>query len=552
MKKILSLGIGVKLATFFGILVVVSSVSFFFTNMFLTEQETDATIINVAGKQRMLIQKMSKEALIVSDGNGSADDLVETINMFDEAIEGLMGGSKSLGLPKMPSEEVANQLQSVELLWQPFKENLQMIANDNGNVDQAVAYILDNNMNLVSEMNRAVSMYETFANKKVGNLKLQLLISNIIIIAISVMGLFLFNYLITKPLKHMVYVAGKISAGDLQGNELQVKYNDEIGKLIQAMQAMQKNLKTVITNVGEAAKKVSSNSDSLTESMNEIKVGSEQISTSMQELSSGTDAQANSAMELTETIDSYTTKVQSANDSGQAVLRLSAEVQSKTAEGRRLMNSSINQMETIDSIVQDAVQKVKGLDEQSKQITKLINVIKGIADQTNLLSLNAAIEAARAGEHGKGFAVVANEVRVLAEQVASSVEEITGIVTGIQQESNNVAVTLETGYQQVNEGTKQINTTGQTFEEIGESMSNMVNRIENISADLQDISKNGNGMRKSVEDISSVAEESAAGVEETAASAQQTASSMEEIAASSKELSQLAEQLTQQIRQFKV
>src|SRR5690606_22846435 len=92
-----------------------------------------------------------------------------------------------------------------------------------------------------------------------------------------------------------------------------------------------------------------------------------------------------------------------------------------TADGTNLMKASVNQMNRIDEIVSDAVNKVQGLDQQSSEISNLVSVIKDIADQTNLLSLNAAIEAARAGEHGQGFAVVAHEVRKLAEQVASSV-----------------------------------------------------------------------------------------------------------------------------------
>lgn len=120
-----------------------------------------------------------------------------------------------------------------------------------------------------------------------------------------------------------------------------------------------------------------------------------------------------------------------------------------TDKGSQLMDSSTSQMGKIDQIVQDSVYKVQNLNVQSQEISKLIVVVIEIGDQTNLLALNAAIEAARAGEHGKGFAVVADEVRKLAEQTATSVTEITGIVNNMQKEVQLFTGSLQGGYKEV-------------------------------------------------------------------------------------------------------
>src|SRR5690625_5068247 len=116
-------------------------------------------------------------------------------------------------------------------------------------------------------------------------------------------------------------------------------------------------------------------------------------------------------------------------------------------------------MVRINDVVQEYVEKMKWLDQQAQEISKLVAVINDIAEQTNLLALNAAIEAARAGENGKGFAVVADEVRKLAEQVAFSVKDITSFVSSIQSESATVSDALKLGFTEVEQGTSQIRQT---------------------------------------------------------------------------------------------
>src|SRR5699024_1640129 len=195
---------------------------------------------------------------------------------------------------------------------------------------------------------------------------------------------------------------------------------------------------------------------------------------------------------------SFANEIDAAHRNSGRIEEFSNDVVKVTAEGSQLMQSSKSQMMKIDQIVQDAVKKVQGLDMQSQAISKLVGVIHDIADQTNLLALNAAIEAARAGEHGKGFAVVADEVRKLAEQVSDSVSDITSIVTNIQTESSIVAESLQEGYKEVEQGTEQIEVTGEKFNSIHTAITDMVNSIKSVSENLGSIAEDSQQMNSTI------------------------------------------------------
>ncbi|SHF90227.1 methyl-accepting chemotaxis protein [Ornithinibacillus halophilus] len=357
---------------------------------------------------------------------------------------------------------------------------------------------------------------------------------------------------ISKNLTKLVDISENIADGNLAVEKLDYNGKDEIGKLGNAVHTMSTNLRRMIQQVTNVSETVTSQSEELTQSANEVKAGTEQVATTMQELAAGSETQANSASSLAEVMSTFSTKVKDTNENGVLISENSNNVLSMTNNGTEIMKSTTSQMKKIDQIVQEAVLKVKGLDEQSQKITSLVTVIKDVADQTNLLALNAAIEAARAGEHGKGFAVVADEVRKLAEQVSVSVTDITGIVTTIQTESSDVANTLQGGYKEVEEGSSQIEITNETFANIADAVTNMATNINTVTTNLAEIDERTKDMNLSIEEIASISEQSAAGVEETTASTEQASSTMEEVAGSSDQLAKLAEELNQLVRQFRL
>lgn len=401
---------------------------------------------------------------------------------------------------------------------------------------------------LEKEQNAAVQS----SNRSITINTIVLAITNISSILIGILLMIAISRKISKQLHHVVSITKEVANGNLQVPSMDFDGKDEVGQLAAAVNQMKANIHSILVKVSEASQSVFSSSEELKESAAHVKEGNVQVAYTMEELSTGAETQANHASDLAERMNDFVEKVTVSEQNGQTTAAGTKKVLQSTTDGEQLMKQSISQMEKIDAIVADAVEKVRGLDHQSDEISKLILVIQNIAKQTNLLSLNAAIEAARAGEHGKGFAVVADEVRKLSEQVADSVGEITTIVSAIQQETDHVVGTLNTGYEEVKKGTARMEATGENFRTVHHSVNDMTKNILNISGNLKEIAENSSHMNRLIEDIASVSEESAAGVEQTAASAQEASGSMEEVSRHAEELAKLAAQLNNELRVFRL
>ena len=384
------------------------------------------------------------------------------------------------------------------------------------------------------------------------NMLLLVLIVSALIIVISIAVAFIVSNIITKPIIRVMDRMKLVANGDLSNEPLEVTTQDETGQLTVATNDMSDNMRDLLNRIHTVSETVTSQSEELTQSSNEVMNGTEQVASTMEEIAAGSEAQANNASGLSANMGLFTTKVQETSEDGEQIQQSSEEVLQMTNEGAQLMNSSMQQMAKINEIVHLAVGKVEGLDTHTQEISELVSVIQDIADQTNLLALNAAIEAARAGEHGKGFAVVADEVRKLAEQSSDSVTNITGIVDRIQSESSIVVSSLKDSYQDVTQGSEQISLTGETFGKIQKAITESVDKINHVSENLTELAKNNEQMNVSIQEIAAISEESAAGVEQTAASTQQTSSAMQEVAASSDDLAKLAEELNRLVNEFKL
>ncbi|MBB4823303.1 methyl-accepting chemotaxis protein [Sporosarcina luteola] len=481
-------------------------------------------------------------------------------DLFEEYTA--MGKESEQIVRAIDDSEEFDQLIKKTVTWREYIVTQVFEEYDKGNKDKAY----DNLLSISKDISEIKDGYEELAKQRemimqdMGSTIIKSsrtstmigVVGSSLIIIISIVIALVTARSISKPVIEVSKRMRIIADGDIGQEPLITNARDEVGQLVVAMNDMNGKVHTIIKQINEVANTVASHSEELTQSANEVKAGSSQVALTMQELAVGSETQANNASDLAIMMEMFSGKVETAEKNGETVQTHSDAVRTMTSEGQEMMNSSNEQMEKINSIVRQSVEQVEGLAVRTGEISKLVTVIHDIAEQTNLLALNAAIEAARAGEQGRGFAVVADEVRKLAEQVALSVSDISGIVGSIQQETKVVTAALAEGYKEVETGSEQIKETGTTFGKISEAVSQMSENISTVSMNLNDIVDSTGKINMKIDEIASVSEEAAAGVEETSASVQQTASSMEEVASSSDELARLSEELNGLVRQFKL
>ncbi|KXZ20917.1 chemotaxis protein [Bacillus nakamurai] len=371
-------------------------------------------------------------------------------------------------------------------------------------------------------------------------------------VLISVFIWIYINRKIVKPIIRMKESADEIAGGNLSNDLEALNAKDELGDLNGALQQMVGNLRDIVGYSKGISQHVLSSSQMLTAATNETRSGSQAIAETMNEMAEGSEQQAQDAVTISETMNDFTDRIDKAYSHSMTISGTSQNVLDLAVNGNENMDSSLKQMESIHSIVEQSVQKVRALDQHSQDINKLVLVINGIAEQTNLLSLNAAIEAARAGESGKGFAVVAEEVRKLADGVRGSVQDITRIVGGTQQEISTVIHYLESSFTEVEKGKANLTDTGSTMQQIKRSMTDVAASIEEVTGGLKKLTEQSVTISHSIENIASVSEESAAGIEETFSITEQSAHSMDQVLSKAEELEDLANKLNERMAQFTI
>ena len=453
-------------------------------------------------------------------------------------------------------------------------------------VQQALTRIRDPQLQLTQAVdrlaeNRASRYQQVLAAEQAAErrTRLMILIPTAAAVTAGLIIAFSLTRLLTRPLLRVAETARRVADGDLTVPFLDVRSRDEVGEMARAFNDMLRGLRELLQAVSASSGSVLQSARELSAAAEQSAQGAAEAAQAISQVAAGVTEQAQASDEMRQAVEQLrqtteqiaTGAQQTAGEiqatshlldrmnqavetvaSGAERARDRAEQAGTTADqGAEVVEQTLEVMDGIRRAVQESAERIRSLEQLSSQIGEITQMISGIAEQTNLLALNAAIEAARAGEHGRGFAVVADEVRKLAERSAVSAREITSLIDRIQAGTAQVVKAMEAATDQVERGGIMANQTGEALQAVLGAVREVVGDVRAISDAARELRASTEQVVRAFDAVAAVTEENTAATEEMAAGATQAGKSVERVAAVAQENAAAAEQVSAAVEQLK-
>ncbi|WP_210454864.1 methyl-accepting chemotaxis protein [Vibrio crassostreae] len=440
---------------------------------------------------------------------GLSTQLPALKNVFDESVQKF---TKDVGQKGGVLDKHNNYLKAKEALY-------INIANLAVEVDQAMAVLDSFNVTAEEQLNSSLADASSIYDKGLFN---AIAIGIIVTVFAAAIGYHI-AHSVREPLTRILGTLEGLTQGDMT-QRIDIRYDNEFSRVSRHINTLADNLHNILVKLNDA-------SDDLTKT-----------ASVNQKTSSETQAQLNSQREQTATVATAMTEmshsVQEVANSAQSSLTMVQQVESASESGRQIMNTNISTINQLEVRLTESVGAVGELQQMSSQIGSILDVIRGIAEQTNLLALNAAIEAARAGEQGRGFAVVADEVRVLAQKTTQSTSEIETMISNLQSSSKTASNVIESCMSDMDMSVQQASSANSAMEEIQALILEISHMSTHISQAAAEQSETSGDIARNIEDINHIADKSY--------------QAMSSIAEASQNLTILANQQGDLVHQFKL
>ncbi|PCR97230.1 methyl-accepting chemotaxis protein [Pseudomonas fluorescens] len=492
----------------------IESISTRVQQMAMSEQRFEQFQAITAAKEAFILARYEVRGYTATT---NAETEQKAVGQLDVAIASL----KQLNAHFADTQQDA--LRQLETALTNYRSALQAYKNANTDAVQARKEMTDQGATIVTLSEQMYQIQLDRRDMESAQARTLQLISTLLALLVGVIAAFIITRQITRPLQETMAVVERIASGDLSHNVI-VTRRDELGVLQQGIARMGVTLRDLIsgirdgvTQIASAAEELSAVTEQTSAGVNSQKIETDQVATAMHEM---------------------TATVQEVARNAEEASQAAAAADGEAREGDKVVNEAIAQIERLASEVVRSTEAMSVLQQESDKIGSVMDVIKAVAEQTNLLALNAAIEAARAGEAGRGFAVVADEVRGLAQRTQKSTEEIEGLVAGLQNGTQQVSAVMNNSRALTDSSVALTRKAGSSLENITRTVSNIQSMNQQIAA--------------AAEQQSAVAEEISRSIINVRDVSEQTAAASDETAKSSVELARLGGQLQQMVSHFRV